>query len=220
MNHYKFVFSFASIMALLVAAPAMGQLTNFPVLSLAPGSAYGTTSVSTAFGSGVKNTSINRRVFVARIERGLETVSFGADYGYVDIAGDNYHSTLALSIAGHLLSDSPIQVSVQSGIGWIRQQALAGPMTTLNVPIGVSIQGTGFGKVRPWVMPRVSFFQVSGEAFNESFTDTRYGGSAGISFVGGAGVGITLAYDFLDGNGVSRNRLGVVMSYSLGSWPH
>ena len=216
MNEYKFVFSLASIMALLVAAPAMGQLTNFPVLSLAPGSAYGTTSISTAFGTGLKNSS-DRRVFVARIERGLETDSFGADYGYV--SSDNYNSTLALSAAAHLLGDSPVQVSVQSGIGWRRQVALNLNLTTLNVPIGVSIQGTGFGKVRPWVMPRVSFSQLSGDAVSTSFTTTEYGGSAGISFSSDRGVGFSLAYDYLDTTGGSRHELGAVMSYIVGRRP-
>ena len=59
MNQRKFVFSFAWIVALLVATPAMGQLTNFPVTSLPPGSAYGTTSIGAAFGSrGVENVSL------------------------------------------------------------------------------------------------------------------------------------------------------------------
>ena len=141
MNQHKFVFSFALIVALLVATPAMGQLTNFPVLSLAPGSAYGTTSVGTAFGSGVKNNSLEKSVFVARIERGLETVSFGAEVGY--IAGDTENLTLAGSIAAHLLSDSPVQVSLQTGLGWIRQDILTLDLTTLHFPIGLSIQGTG-----------------------------------------------------------------------------
>ncbi len=100
MNQQKFVFSFAWIVALLVATPAMGQLTNFPVLALAPGSAYGTTSVGAAFGSrGVKNYSMDRSVFAARIERGLETFSFGATAGY--IASDPYRLTFAGSVAHH-----------------------------------------------------------------------------------------------------------------------
>ena len=122
MNQHQFLLSFVSITALLVAAPAMGQLHNFPVLSLAPGSGYGTTTLSTAFGSGVKNTSAERRVFVARVERSLQTVSFGADYGYVD--GDLYNTALALSMAAHLPGDSPVQVSAQTGFGWIRQEVL------------------------------------------------------------------------------------------------
>ena len=148
MNQHKFVFSFAWIVALLVATPAMGQLANYPVLSLAPGSAYGTTSVGAAFGRGVKNNSLKESVFAARIERGLETVSFGATAGY--IASDPYKLTLAGSIAVHLLSDSsPVQVSLQTGLGWIRQDILTLNLTTLHIPIGVAIQGTGFGNVRP-----------------------------------------------------------------------
>ena len=156
MNQQKFVFSFVWMVALLVATPAMGQLTNFPVLSLAPGSAYGTTSVGVAFGNrGVKNYSLDRSVFAARIERGLETFSVGATAGY--IASDPYRLTLDGSIAVHLLRDVPVQVSLQAGLGWIRQDILGLNLTTLHIPVGVAIQGTGFGNLRPWVMPRVSF---------------------------------------------------------------
>ena len=214
MNQHKLVFSIASIVALLVATPALGQLTNFPVLSLAPGSGYGSTSFGSAFGSGVKNNSIERSVFVARIERGLETVSFGADVGY--IAGDTDNLTFAGSVAAHLLSDSPVQVSFQTGLGWIRQDILTSNLTTLHIPVGVSIQGTGFGKVRPWVMPRVSFTQFSGDAVASSNTDTEFGGSAGIAFATDVGVGFSLAYDYQDVIGGARHQLGAVMSYVVG----
>ncbi len=216
MNQHKFVFSFAWIVALQVATPAMGQLANFPVLSLAPGSAYGTTSIAAAFGRGVKNNSLEQSVFAARIERGLETVSFGATAGY--IASDPYKLTVAGSMAVHLLSaSSPVQVSLQTGLGWIRQDILTLNLTTLHIPIGVAIQGTGFCNLRPWVMPRVSFFQSSGDAVATSSTDTEFGASAGISFASEVGVGFNLSFDYLNVVGGTPYGLSASISYISGS---
>ncbi len=214
MNQQKFVFSFACIVALLVATPAMGQLTNFPVTSLPPGSAYGTTSIGAAFGRGVKNNSLEESVFAARIERGLETFSVGATAGY--IATDPYGLTLDGSIAVHLLRDLPVQVSLQSGVGWIRQDILGLNLTTLHIPVGIAIQGTVFGGLRPWVMPRVSFFQSSGEAVAASSTATELGGSAGISYVSVVGVALNLSFDYLFVDVGTRYGLGAGMSYILG----
>ena len=215
MNQQKFVFSFVWMVALLVATPAMGQLTNFPVLSLAPGSAYGTTSVGVAFGNrGVKNYSLDRSVFAARIERGLETFAVGATAGY--IASDPYRLTLDGSIAVHLLRDVPVQVSLQAGLGWIRQDILGLNLTTLHIPVGVAIQGTGFGNLRPWVMPRVSFSQSSGEAVAVSSTGTEFGGSAGISYVSAVGVVFDVSFDYLFLDVGTPYGLGAGISYILG----
>jgi hypothetical protein len=191
MNQHKLVFSFAWTAALLVGTPAMGQLTNFPVLPLEPGSAYGTTSIGAAFDRGVKNSSLRESVFVARVARGLQAVSFGADAGYIVNGAENV--TVAGSMAVHLLRDSdlPVQVSLQSGLGWMRQDILVSSLTTPHIPVGIAIQGTGFGRIKPWVMPRVSFIQSSGEAVSTSRTVTKLGGSAGISVMSDIGVAWT-----------------------------
>ena len=204
MNRHHFVLSLVAIVALLVATPIMGQVTNLPVLSLAPGSGYGTTSVGAAFSRGIQNGSWGNSVFVARVERGLETVSFGATVGYIASRADNF--AVGGSVAAHVLRYSSMLVSLQSGLGWIRQPVLNLDLTTLHIPVGVSIQGTGFGKLRPWVMPRVSFVQTSGEAVAASNTDIEFGGSAGVSFASGVGVRFSLAYDFLNTSGVRRQQ--------------
>ena len=214
MNPYKFVLSLAPIAALLVATPAMGQITNFPVLSLAPGSGYGTTSVGTAYGRGVKNDALDNSVFVGQIERGLETISFGGSVGYIASTPENW--TVSGSVAVHAFSSSPVQVSLQSGLGWIKQDILGLNQTNLHIPIGLAIQGTGFGMVRAWVMPRVSFLQTSGAAVAESSTETALGGSAGISLTTGLGVGLNLAYDYLDASTGSQQRISAGLSYSVG----
>ncbi len=212
MNQPKYILSFASIVALLVATPATGQIANFPVLSLAPGSGYGTTSVGTAFGRGVNNDAWDNSVFVGQIERGLETVSFGASVGYIASTPENW--TASGSVAVHAFSSSPVQVSLQSGLGWIKQDIAGSNLTTLHIPIGLAIQSSG--KVRPWVMPRVSFIQTSGEAVGASSTETAFGGSAGISLTTGLGVGLSLAYDYLDVTGGALQRLSAGISYITG----
>lgn len=214
MEQHRFVFSFAAIVALLVATPAMGQVTNLPVLSLAPGSGYGTTSVGTAFARGIQNDAWDNSVFVARVERGLETVSFGATVGY--IASNPYNLSLSAGVAAHVLNAFPVHVSIQSGLGWTRQDVLSLNLTTLHIPVGIAIQGTGFGNLRPWVMPRVSFVQTSGEAVGASRTSTEMGGSAGITFTSGLGVGLSLAYDYLDASGGAQQRLSAGISYVTG----
>ncbi len=140
---------------------------------------------------------------------------FGADAGY--IGGSTKSVTVSGSVATHLLSDSPVQVSLQAGFGWARQEVLTLSMTTLHVPVGIAIQATSLGKVRPWVMPRVSFSQYSGGAVASSRTQTDFGGSAGISYESGFGVGLTLAYDYLDTNVGTQQRLGAIIPYVVGN---
>ena len=115
-----------------------------------------------------------------------------------------------------LVSDSPVQLSLQTGLGWIRQDILTLNLTTLHIPIGLVIQGTGFGKVRPWVMPRVSFVQSSGDAVATSRTTTDLGGSAGISFTSELGIGLSVAFDYLNVQSGERYRLSAGISYLVG----
>ena len=66
-------------------------------------------------------------------------------------------------------------------------------------------------------MPRVSFFQSSGDAVASSSTKTELGASAGISFASGVGVGFNLAFDYLNVTGGRRYRASAGISYIMGS---
>ena len=153
----------------------------------------------------------------ARVTRGLQTVSFGASAGYIAKGVENV--TLAGSMAVHLLRDSdlPVQVSLQTGLGWMRQDVFALSLTTLHIPVSLAIQGTGFGRIRPWVMPRVSFIQSSGEAVSTSTTVTKLGGSAGVSVTSDVGVAFDVSFDYLHVRGGSPYGLSAGISYSLGN---
>ena len=76
MSQPKFVFSFALIAALLVAAPAMGQLLNHPVQALPLGDAAGSTFVGAEFARGLNDDSKERSSFAVGVGRAMERVSF------------------------------------------------------------------------------------------------------------------------------------------------
>ena len=144
MTHTKFASVFAFMAAaVLVATPAVGQLVNFPVLALAPGDAGGETSIAGGYTRGINDNSLEQSGFGAAISRGMERVSFGVAGGYV--ATDTDELTLAGQVGVHLLSDAPVQITLQSGLGWMAMSAdvgLAAPIdfTLLNIPVGVAIQ--------------------------------------------------------------------------------
>ena len=193
MNQSKFGFSIACIAAaaLLVATPAMGQLINFPVLALAPGDADGVTTVGAGFGRGLNSNSGEQSSFAAGVSRGMERVSFGVAAGYV--ATDTDELTLAGDVAVHLLSDSdsPVQVSLQSGLGWMSiETAPSSSESLLNIPVGVAIQSNNDGPASVWVMPRYNFTRFAGS------TESKLGASAGGSYAAENGVGFGLALDW------------------------
>lgn len=188
MTQHKFASFFACLAAaLMIATPAMGQLINFPVLALAPGDADGTTVIGAAFARGLNDNSGKQSAFGAGFARGMERVSFGAAGGYV--ATDFDELTLAARIAVHLLSDSPVQVSLQSGIGWMDSGA-----TLLNFPIGLAIQSNNDGPGRVWVMPRLNVMRISSGGVSN--TDSKIGASAGGSYTAEGGIGFNVALDF------------------------
>ena len=97
MNQHKFVFSLAGIAALLVAAPAMGQLLNHPVHSLGMGPADGATFFAFQTSRGFNDDSGKQMSWAATVGRGMERVSFAGMVGYV--GSDTDELTLAAAVA-------------------------------------------------------------------------------------------------------------------------
>ena len=223
MNKTRFVFSIAAV-ALLVATPATGQLTNTPVLALASGDADGVNSVGAGYARGLNDQSRKLDTFGAGFARGMETVSFGVYGAYVlsGITGVDDEVSLAGSVAYHvpMADDSPVSVSLQTGIGWINRTS-----SVLNFPVGVAIQGStqaGSVAVRPWVMPRVQWTRVGGVGIIPSSTEADFGASGGVGFVSQGGFGFGVAADLLIEEDMvvatdNTSRLGflVYMTYTL-----
>ena len=194
----RFAFSIA-VVALLVATPAMGQLTNFPVHALAPGDADGVNAVAAAYGRGLNDQSSKLDAIAVAFVRNMEQVSFGISGGYVlsGVTGVDNEVSLAGRVAYHVTSDSdsPVSVSIQTGIGWINRAS-----SVLTVPVGVALQGSteaGSMIVRPWVMPRIQFTRVGSVGTVESSTETDFGASAGVGFASEGGFGFGVALDWL-----------------------
>ena len=192
MNKTRFVFSIA-VAALLVATPAMGQLPGFPVFGLTPADGDAATSVGAGYGRGLNDQSGKQDAIGVGVLRAMETVTFGVfgSYNLSGVTGVDDEVAFAGAVAYHLPvgDDGPVDVSVQTGIGWINPGE-----SILNFPVGVVISGSttaGSLTVPLWIMPRVQFTRVGGTNSN---TETDFGASGGVSFYteGGWGLGLTL----------------------------
>ena len=225
MNQRKFAFSLAWIVTLLIATPALGQLLNHPVPSLPQGPAGGATFVAAQFARGLNDNSgflpaAKQNSFAAAVGRSMERVSFAGMAGY--IASDTDELTLAAAVAVHLLSDdsTPVQVSVQGGIGWVEPDLGAQSVSTLNFPIGVAISARPSDSgpsIRPWVMPRLNITRTGATGFFPSNTETDIAASGGVSFTSESGAGAHVALEWVR---VEDASSGSSSGFSLGVGVH
>ena len=87
----------------------------------------------------------------------------------------------------------PVQVTVQSGLGWMSFDGIPDNTSLLNIPVGVVIQSNNDGPGRVWVMPRYNFLR--GSSGGVSNTESKIGASAGGSYATENGVGFFAAVD-------------------------
>ena len=198
MRKTGFVLSIA-VAALLVATPAMGQLTNYPVTVLPAGDADGATSIGAGWGRGLNEDSGKLNAFGAAITRAAETVSYQLAGAYVNSSDIALKGTLAYNALAE-------NIGIQGGIEWKSPDA----GTQMNFPIGISFSG-GSESVTYSVMPRVQFTRTS--ASSATTTDTNFGASAGIGFVTEGGVGLALSGDWV--SGTSSILVGAAVYYNL-----
>ena len=198
MRKTRFVFSIA-VTALLVATPAMGQLTNYPIVALPAGDADGATSIGAGWGRGLNEDSGKLNAFAAGVTRAAETVSYQFAGAYVNSSDIALRGTLAYNALAE-------NIGIQGGIEWKSPDA----GTQLNFPIGISFSG-GSESVTYSVMPRVQFTRTS--ASSATTTETDFGASAGIGFVTEGGVGLALSGDWV--SGTSSILVGAAVYYQL-----
>jgi len=226
MNRNKFVFSFAWVVALLVATPAMGQLNNFPILALPSGDAANT--LGGGFGRGLNDLSGKDNSFLAGYARTGESVSFGFNGGWVINVGPANSTRIAVgSNVSYFIvdeEDSGVDVGLQLGLEY--GSLNTDPRTNAwNIPFGVSISASseaGSNAVRYWVMPRIQHTRQLEIATVPSTTFTDFGTSLGISLQNEGGVGVGAYLDWLltdDGTGTDSNGsrwlLGVAVFYTI-----
>ncbi len=198
MRKTGFVLSIA-VAALLVATPAMGQLTNYPVTVLPAGDADGATSIGAGWGRGLNEDSGKLNAFGVGITRAAETVSYQVAGAYVNSSDIALRGTLAYNALAE-------NIGIQGGIEWKSPDA----GTQMNFPIGISFSGAS-ESISYSVMPRVQFTRTS--ASSATTTDTDFGASAGIGFVTEGGVGLALSGDWV--SGTSSILVGAAVYYAL-----
>jgi len=217
MKQHQFAFSIAWIAALLVATPAMGQLFNFPVLAVAPGGADGSYTIGGGWARGLNDNSQKLNGFGVGIARNQEKVSFTLATGYVtELLPDVDEFTLAANAGLHLLeSDSPAQVTLQVGIGWMQIDGTPDGTTLLQFPLGVALQTNNDGPARFWVMPRLNIFRQSTGGISDD-TEYKFGTSLGGSYAAESGVGVGVALDWqMKDDGLGGNSSAIGFSIGL-----
>ncbi len=228
MNRNKFVFSFAWVVALLVATPAVGQLNNFPILALPSGDAANT--LGAGFGRGLNDQSGKNNSLLVGYGRTGEQISVNFVSGMVinigpeNRTGINFSSNVAYFVGGE---DASVSVGFQVGLEYGSENT--DPRTNAwNFPVGVSISGSsevGSSAVRYWVMPRIQHtrqLELATTPVVPSTTFTDFGTSLGISLQNEGGVGVGAYLDWLltdDGTGTDSNGsrwlLGVALFYTI-----
>lgn len=223
MNQHKFTISFAWIAALLVVTPAVAQLPGVPVFAL-PASADGaSTFVGAEYARGLNDDSGELDAVSVTIGRSMERVSAALLGGYIASGFDEV--TLGASVGVHLLSDAPVQLTLQSGIGWAAFDGITDDLTTLNFPIGLAFQGPASGgsglQITPWVMPRLDIARISGDDLPESNTATNFAVSGGLAVTSESGFGAHVSGDVIfDNEGIDTDYpflFSVGLHYVLGN---
>jgi len=212
-------------MLMLTVAPVEGQLFNFPDYAI-PSFDGTSTFVATSYGRGLNDEAGKLNSVSATVGRSTSGLSLQAGVGYIDGVADS-EWTLGGAAAYNLLGvDSPAQVGLQAGLGWMQlgdPTGTVGDVTMLRVPVGVVVRGemgSASMRISPWVMPRLNIMRLSSGGF--STTETDFGASAGVGLTMPSGFGIHAALDFLavsvEGapETAEQLRFGVGAHYLLG----
>ena len=196
----------------IFVAPAAAQLNSIPVY-FNPKGGTGFT-LAGDFGKGVNPESGKNTAFGVRASFGGGPFSIGAGLGTVDLGAQSeiqYMGNVALRLVGGPLI--PVSVAVQGGVGYLE----VGSIKTLNVPIGVgiglSVPTPGFS-FDPWIAPRVTINTV--EFLGTTVTNSGLGVSGGVNLAFVMGLGLHLAIDWTDVNGVKPVIFGAGIHYKFG----
>ena len=208
----------------VVVSPASAQLNSIPVY-FNPKGGTGFT-LAGDFGKGMNAQSGKNTAFGVRASVGGGPFSIGAGLGSVNpavgtqrVSEIHYMGNAALRVVGGPLI--PVSVSVQAGVGYLKQDIPAGTTTvsvkTLNVPIGVgiglSVPTPGFS-FDPWIAPRVTINAV--EILGTTVTNSGVGVSGGVNLAFVMGLGLHLGFDWTKVGGAKPFVIGAGLHYKFG----
>lgn len=207
------------MLAVFGVTPVAAQLFGFPDYALPSAGDTPATWLAGGYGRGLNDDSGKSDSFAGAIGRTTGRFSYLGAAGFV--TGDDDEFTLGGALGVDLIqdADTPVQLTLQGGIGWMNVDVLDGSVTFLRFPVGLALKGdagNGSTSVTPWIMPRLDILRSSGGGF-DSDTETNFGVSGGVSVTGQNGFGAHAALDYLAaGDGVNPVGLGVGVHVILG----
>lgn len=200
----------AAVATLAVAAPAAAQMVGNPVyVPVGVGTGI---NIAGDFALGLNDASYKTTYFGARAAVGFSSFYVTGGIGSVkadeDLApGATSQTAFAGNLGYHILRlpMTPIKVTAQAGAGYLKEGDYKQMDFPIALAVGVSLPGP-LG-ITPWVAPRVHI--RSADDGENTETDTRFGGSAGINLSIGM-IGIHLAADYIsfsapEGSGLSAS---------------
>ncbi len=190
--------AFSGVVALVVATPVAGQVPFLPDYALPSAEGSPSTFVAATYGRGLNDASAKMNAFALTVGRTTDRVAFSGGAGRIESGLNEW--ALGGSVGVDLIGreDTPVQLTLQGGVGWMSMDVLGETLTTLRFPIGVALKGRPTGssvRITPWVMPRINIARASIGGI--SGTSTDFGVSGGLGITAPGGFGIQLAADVL-----------------------
>jgi hypothetical protein len=202
----KRLFGGLALVAVLVgvtAQSAAAQLHGNVVWGTKPGpgvTIYG--DFATALNDDAKVGGETPTYFGGRAELGLPIFSVWAGFGSYNPGGDNAESSTSFGggagfniIKGPMV---PVMLTLEAGVGYMKETVVDQDYTTLNVPIGarvgINIPTPGIG-IKPWITPRAHIMNEGPSGATE--TTVGFGVNAGLAVQLLMGLGIQASVDWM-----------------------
>jgi hypothetical protein len=205
--------SVAALALGLSAAPAAAQLAGLPVYNYAPAAAGVT--VSGMFGKGLNDASGKTSSVGGMLTYGANMFWVGAGASYYDMSSGGYKEATFGGNVGINLPlgpDLPVKVAIVGGAGYGSKSGVKDLFIPAGVTLALKVPASGISVV-PWISPQFRYMREddNGEVFSQS----KFGGSGGISFGLPMGVGIDLTVDYTNISGGSPFLGGVGLHYTF-----
>jgi hypothetical protein len=196
----------------LMADVASAQLSGLPAYNYVPAAAGVT--VSGMFGRGLNNASGKANSAGGMITYGAQMFWVGAGASYFDFStakmasfGGNVGVNLPLG------PELPVKVAVVGGVGYASKNSVKMMTVPAGVTLAIDVPSPSLS-ITPWVSPGIRYLRVD-PGTGTWASQTKFGGSGGVSVTLPMGVGIDAALDYTNISGASPLVGGIGLHYTF-----
>jgi hypothetical protein len=193
----------------LLATPAFAQMIGNPVYFNQSGGVGVTLNAD--YGRLVAPSAATKtNYFGGRATLGLPMVAITVGAGSAKASGGSSLTSFGGDAAVTVVKGPmvPVKVALQAGIGYASQSGVKYTHVPAGVAFTFNVKSPG-ASVEPWVAPRVDYLKVAG------FSQTKFGGSAGLNVGLPTGLGFHVALDYLNISGGSPIMVGAGIHYAI-----